>query len=554
MAMRSGIYLPYVFLLCLSLFLAEVGRSGRNPIARVDLFEDHAQSYLAWQRFHHRDRIVVHFDAHSDIGYITPEARARIVSASRRGDLAKLAEMIGFKPRPGRPIGIANFLFAAICDATVRKVYWVIPDPVIDRELALEVDRQLRGALSPEPVAYLGGSPAGLHFRIGGVEVVVVTLSALPAIEAPVLLDIDTDFFFWRSIRRATFFENGYALPTRFWISPRDFLTAISERLSTDHVTISRSVNGFFVPLGQGWLAEELRDRLRGTGDLRRYEVLHELMRRLAGGEEAAVLAWVRQKRSEFPKDPYLHLWEGRLSGEDAPIEAAIRLAPRFAMAWIYQANEALLSNQPAQAKAHFSRIAPDNAPIAEQAAERWYAEGLRRVGAGQLEEAVAAFRAALRWDPKAPATRTDLAATLLRLHQTEEAERIVADLLDEAPDDPSARFLQGNLFLSQGRWAQARDAYLRVIERRPNDVKAYNNLGKALVALGKGAEAIAAFERVIALDPDHYAAYGNLGLLYHTRGEDARAREMFRKVLALHPEDRTARRFLEELSRSPTR
>ncbi len=550
--MRRVTSLLPVFLLFLSLFLLGGGRPGRDPIERVDLFEDHGESYLAWQRFHHRDRIVVHFDAHSDIGYIPPKARERIVSASRRGDLAALAGMITFKPRPGRPIGIANFLYAAIWDGTVRKIYWVIPDPVIDRDLALEVTRQLRGALSPEPVEYRGGSPGGLHFRIGGVEVVVVTLSTLPAIEVPVLLDIDTDFFFWRSIRRATFFENGYALPARFWISPETFLAAISERLSTDHVTISRSVDGFFVPLGQGWLAEELRDRLRGAGDLRRYEALHELMRRYAGGEKAAALAWVRQKRAEFPEDPYLHLWEGRLRGDDAPLEAAIRLAPRFAMAWIYRANEALLAGRPEEAKAYLARVASAPPRIVEQAAERWYAEGLRLLGEGRPEDAVAAFRAALRWDPKSPATRTDLAATLIRLHQTGEAERILTDLLLEVPDDPPALFLMGNIFLSEGRWAQARDAYLRVIARRPNDVKAHNNLGKALAALGKETEAIAVFKRVIALDPGHYTAYGNLGLLYRARKEKEKARAMFRKVLELHPEDRAARRFLDELS-TPT-
>jgi tetratricopeptide (TPR) repeat protein len=69
-----------------------------------------------------------------------------------------------------------------------------------------------------------------------------------------------------------------------------------------------------------------------------------------------------------------------------------------------------------------------------------------------------------------------------------------------------------------QSRWEEAVAVNKSIIELFPNDVDAYNRLGKALTELGRYAEAEEAYKRVLNIAPNNAIAKRNLDRLSHLR------------------------------------
>ena len=67
-----------------------------------------------------------------------------------------------------------------------------------------------------------------------------------------------------------------------------------------------------------------------------------------------------------------------------------------------------------------------------------------------------------------------------------------------------------------EGRWREAVAINKEIIESFPNDVEAYNRLGKAYMELGEYAQAMEAYKRVIEIDPYNTIAKKNLVRLSH--------------------------------------
>lgn len=71
-----------------------------------------------------------------------------------------------------------------------------------------------------------------------------------------------------------------------------------------------------------------------------------------------------------------------------------------------------------------------------------------------------------------------------------------------------------------QGRWEEAVELNRRIIELAPEDIGAYNRLGKALTELGRYAEAREAYSKVLELDPNNSIARKNLERISHLERE----------------------------------
>jgi tetratricopeptide (TPR) repeat protein len=66
-------------------------------------------------------------------------------------------------------------------------------------------------------------------------------------------------------------------------------------------------------------------------------------------------------------------------------------------------------------------------------------------------------------------------------------------------------------VFLSQGKFARARETAARLLERRPDFGPAWNNTSEAFIREGRFPEAAEACGRVLALEPDNFFALSNL-------------------------------------------
>jgi hypothetical protein len=101
--------------------------------------------------------------------------------------------------------------------------------------------------------------------------------------------------------------------------------------------------------------------------------------------------------------------------------------------------------------------------------------------------------------------------------------------------DNPSAGNYEelGQIYLDEGRWAKAKDAYDHAISSRTDSVDPFYRRAVAQVELGKFNEALPDLERTVAEDPryDFQRAGGLLAYTYWKTGQPERAEQMFQAV-----------------------
>lgn len=117
-------------------------------------------------------------------------------------------------------------------------------------------------------------------------------------------------------------------------------------------------------------------------------------------------------------------------------------------------------------------------------------------------EEAIAAYREAVRLQPRAPQAHNDLGAVLYDVGRVEEAIDEYETALRFDPDYAEAHNNLGVALLSQGRTAESVAAYRRALSLRPEFTEARYNLCLGLELLGALAEALEQCRQVAADDP----------------------------------------------------
>ena len=107
------------------------------------------------------------------------------------------------------------------------------------------------------------------------------------------------------------------------------------------------------------------------------------------------------------------------------------------------------------------------------------------------------------------------------------------------APKDPAADALRAAVVLEdQGKYAEAADAYRRILTDHPDSVVAWTNLGNAQVQLGEKATAEEAFRKALAIDGTSADALNNLAwLLYQEKRLDEAEQLAHRAVAAPAPD-----------------
>lgn len=115
---------------------------------------------------------------------------------------------------------------------------------------------------------------------------------------------------------------------------------------------------------------------------------------------------------------------------------------------------------------------------------------------------------------------------------------------------------LSGAYILSK-KFKQAVALLESLSEQEPDNPMVWTNLGAAylgnpiLADDEKQRRAITAFERAIELNPKAPNVAYNIGLIYRDRKETDRALHWFQRALEANPNDKDARHFIEQLSKS---
>lgn len=117
----------------------------------------------------------------------------------------------------------------------------------------------------------------------------------------------------------------------------------------------------------------------------------------------------------------------------------------------------------------------------------------------GRVHEAIEAYRTALRLEPGMTVARYNLA---LVVDERDEQERLLRQVIEEAPDFAAAHDLLGGLLVRRKEWAQAEAALRRAMELNPALADTHFNLATVLCSQLRMPEASPHLQEAIRLAP----------------------------------------------------
>ena len=163
-------------------------------------------------------------------------------------------------------------------------------------------------------------------------------------------------------------------------------------------------------------------------------------------------------------------------------------------------------------------------------------------VNMGRNAEALEHLRAATRLDPENPLAHLNLGINLANLRRGDEAMLEFNEAKRLRPQDARVYNEIGNaLHNVYGRFEEALEAYKEARRLNPNVPAVHHNIGLMLMRLGKGAEAIAPFEQALRLNPSYQNARYLLSSAYSRAGRYEEAVDSWTKFLQLRPRGREA-------------
>ncbi|HSD53052.1 MAG TPA: tetratricopeptide repeat protein [Burkholderiales bacterium] len=158
----------------------------------------------------------------------------------------------------------------------------------------------------------------------------------------------------------------------------------------------------------------------------------------------------------------------------------------------------------------------------------------LRRVG--RFDEATNALRRAVALAPESAGAHVNLAKALLDADDPDAAAASLRTAVALDPRDPDSQNHLGIALQAVGRVDEAIECFRRAVESEPGAVDAHNNLGMALRLKGRAEEAAACFQAALALEPANVLVANNLGLALQALGRIDEAIHSLRAAVAAAP------------------
>ena len=155
----------------------------------------------------------------------------------------------------------------------------------------------------------------------------------------------------------------------------------------------------------------------------------------------------------------------------------------------------------------------------------------------GNIREALACFRDAVKLAPENPAAHYSLGHLLQQMGQIDQAIDCYKKILLITPDHADTHNILGSAYQEKGELDNAVACYRNAIRCDGNSFMAYNNLGATLRLQGNLDEAVASYQNALQIKPDFAAAMNNLGTALRDKGDLDDAMSWYRKAIQLTPD-----------------
>ena len=159
----------------------------------------------------------------------------------------------------------------------------------------------------------------------------------------------------------------------------------------------------------------------------------------------------------------------------------------------------------------------------------------------GKLAEAGRLYGEILEQEPENSTARQLLALVRLQEGRDGDALAEIDAALAITPNAAEALATKGNILIKLGRWEDALAYFDRAIARKPGYAEAFYNRGNCRQHLGRHEEAVADYTSVLALQPGYEPALTNRGNARNALGRFDQALADYQRVVEFHPGDAIA-------------
>jgi protein O-mannosyl-transferase len=155
----------------------------------------------------------------------------------------------------------------------------------------------------------------------------------------------------------------------------------------------------------------------------------------------------------------------------------------------------------------------------------------------GEMDQAIAEYREALRIRPNYGEALNNLGLALLQQGKVDEAMEYLQQAYQAGPNRAEPCVNIGSALLRKGRIDEAIARFQEALQLKADNPTAYNNLGDAFLQKGDVASASANYEKTLALDPDYPEANYSLGNILLQNGRIDEAIAYFIKAVHAKPD-----------------
>jgi tetratricopeptide (TPR) repeat protein len=172
------------------------------------------------------------------------------------------------------------------------------------------------------------------------------------------------------------------------------------------------------------------------------------------------------------------------------------------------------------------------------QESDRLKRQAEASIEAGQFAEAIASYQEWLQAQPSSMPAEIGLAQAYRRVHNYEEARRILERTQREHPRNAEPLAALGDLDIEMQSYEDAIHHLTAALSLHPSDVETRDRLAVAYKAKGDIPSALAQIAKVLVRDPKNALAFYTRAQIYSDMNQDTGALKDAEKVVALQPQN----------------